>query len=214
MGRPSAAYSDAIAQGLMGYAFMCPDMIGGGEVGSFWDLNKIDEELIVRSAQCSALMPMMQFSVAPWRVLNNENLEICLEMAKLHERMGEEIFALARDAAQNGEPIVRGLEYMYPGNGYAEIKDQFLLGERIMIAPVLDKGAVSRIVVFRKGNGAAATAVSSKALQQKKYRRRLTGCRGIGLNNDLKLNVHLEASCDFLYFLMTAMIRLRGFMPL
>ena len=56
---------DAVAQGLMGYAFMCPDMIGGGEVGSFWNIDKLDEELIVRSTQCSALMPMMQFSVAP-----------------------------------------------------------------------------------------------------------------------------------------------------
>ncbi len=61
---------DALAQGLMGYAFMCPDMIGGGEYSFFYnDPDKpLDQELIVRSAQCSALMPMMQFSVAPWRV--------------------------------------------------------------------------------------------------------------------------------------------------
>ena len=44
-------------------------MIGGGEWTSFQDSSIMDEELIVRSAQVSALMPMMQFSVAPWRVL-------------------------------------------------------------------------------------------------------------------------------------------------
>ena len=44
-----------IAQGLMGYAFTCPDMIGGGEYQSFLKADSIDEELVVRSAQCSAL---------------------------------------------------------------------------------------------------------------------------------------------------------------
>jgi len=142
---------DAVAQGLIGYAFMCPDMIGGGEVGSFRNLDTIDQELIVRSTQCSALMPMMQFSVAPWRVLKPEYLAICRDMAELHEHMGDEILSLARDAAKTGEPIVRSLEYMFPGNNYAAIRDQFLLGERILVAPVLEKGAESRTVVFPEG---------------------------------------------------------------
>ena len=52
-------------QGIMGYAFTCPDMIGGGEYLSFQDASKLDEELVVRAAQVHALMPMMQFSVGP-----------------------------------------------------------------------------------------------------------------------------------------------------
>jgi alpha-glucosidase len=64
-----------IAEGLAGYTFSCPDMIGGGEYTSFLDLNKYDEELVVRSAQCHALMPMMQFSVAPWRILSDKIFE-------------------------------------------------------------------------------------------------------------------------------------------
>jgi len=51
--------------GLMGYPFCCPDMIGGGEYKSFQNSATIDQELVVRSAQIHALMPMMQFSVAP-----------------------------------------------------------------------------------------------------------------------------------------------------
>jgi alpha-glucosidase len=50
-----------IVQGLVGYAFTCPDLIGGGEFTSFINLSSIDQDLIVRSAQCHALMPMMQF---------------------------------------------------------------------------------------------------------------------------------------------------------
>ena len=143
----------ALAIGLMGYAYTCPDMIGGGEYSYFYNNpdKPLDQELIVRSAQCSALMPMMQFSVAPWRVLNKENLGICRDMALLHEKMGEEILAMAKDSAKTGEPIVRSLEYMYPDQGYAGIKDQFLLGEKILVAPVTKKGARSRTVVFPKG---------------------------------------------------------------
>jgi alpha-glucosidase (family GH31 glycosyl hydrolase) len=96
-------------------------------------------------------MPMMQFSVAPWRVLNQENLGICRAMALLHAQMGEEILALAREAAQTGEPIVRPLEYEYPHQGYVDVNDQFLLGKSILVAPVLAKGATSRVVRFPPG---------------------------------------------------------------
>jgi hypothetical protein len=144
---------DALALGLMGYAYACPDMIGGGEYSYFYDDpdKALDQELIVRSAQCSTLMPMMQFSVAPWRVLSKANMAICREMALLHEEMGQEILALAHASSESGEPMVRHLEYMYPHQGYAEIKDQFLLGDSLLVAPVLQKGARSRLVVFPQG---------------------------------------------------------------
>jgi alpha-glucosidase (family GH31 glycosyl hydrolase) len=147
----AALIPDMIALGLIGHPFSCPDMIGGGEVGSFWDNPDLDEELIIRSTQVSALMPMMQFSVAPWRVLGPENLVICRNMAKLHDDMGDEILALAHSSAITGEPIIRSLEYVFPGQGYALIRDQFLLGDEILVAPVLNRGQREREVVFPKG---------------------------------------------------------------
>jgi len=141
----------SINQGLMGYAFTCPDLIGGGEYLSFRNLDEVDQELIVRAAQCHALMPMMQFSVAPWRVLDEQNLEICRKMARLHAQMGAEILALAQEAARTGEPIVRHLEYEHPHRGYIGISDEFLLGDSILVAPVLEKGAVERQIHFPPG---------------------------------------------------------------
>jgi alpha-glucosidase (family GH31 glycosyl hydrolase) len=143
---------DMIGLGLIGHQFGCPDMIGGGEWTSFQDSSIMDEELIVRSAQVSTLMPMMQFSVAPWRVLGKENLDICRKMADLHYQMGKEIIELARESALSGEPMVRNLEYDYPGKGYEGIKDQFMLGRNILVAPVVVKGQRSREVVFPEGN--------------------------------------------------------------
>jgi alpha-glucosidase (family GH31 glycosyl hydrolase) len=144
---------DALAQGLMGYTYICPDMIGGGEYSYFYNNpdKPLDQELIVRSAQCSALMPMMQFSVAPWRVLSKENLAICRDMALLHETMGPEIMVMVKSAAQSGEPLVRHLEYLYPHQGYSQVTDQFMLGDDILVAPVLEKGARNRTIVFPAG---------------------------------------------------------------
>ena len=140
-----------IAQGLMGYAYTCPDMIGGGEYQSFLKLDKIDQEMLVRSAQVHALMPMMQFSVAPWRVLSPENNEICKKMALLHEKFGEEILALARRSSKTGEPIVKPMAWFWPDAGYETIQDQFILGDSLLVAPVVEKDARSRKVAFPAG---------------------------------------------------------------
>lgn len=140
-----------INQGLMGYAFTCPDLIGGGEYLSFQNLDSIDQELVVRAAQCHALMPMMQFSVAPWRVLSEEKLKICVDMANLHELFSQDILQLAGEAAKTGEPIIRSLEYEFPGNDYSNINDQFMLGNNILVAPVVEKGSRKRKIIFPPG---------------------------------------------------------------
>lgn len=140
-----------IALGLMGHPYGCPDLIGGGEYTTFLNGAVIDEEMVVRSAQCSALMPMMQFSAAPWRVLSAENNRLCLEMARLHEKFGPLFVELAKQSSKTGEPIVQSLEYQFPGQGYADVMDQFLIGDRLLVAPVVEKGVVRKEVTFPKG---------------------------------------------------------------
>ena len=144
---------DMISAGLIGHPFTCPDMIGGGllEVFEKIDLTKFDQELMIRSAQIQALMPMMQFSVGPWRVLDEKNLAICREAALLHAKMGETIFELAANAAKNGEPIVRHMEYEFPQQGFESCNDQYMLGDKYLVAPMVDKGD-SREVKLPKGN--------------------------------------------------------------
>ena len=143
---------DMLAAGLLGYPYACPDMIGGGQFTSFLgiDQSKFNQELIVRSAQSHTLMPMMQFSVAPWRILDSAHLDVCREMAKLHVKMGGYITQCARHAAATGEPIVRHMEYAFPGEGFAECKDQFMLGDRYLVAPVVHSGT-ERKVILPKG---------------------------------------------------------------
>ena len=154
-----------LAQGLVGYPFSCPDLIGGGEYLSFEHLASIDQELIVRGAEVHALMPMMQFSVAPWRVLGPEALAITRRMAALHTEHGTEILALARESARTGEPIVRALEYAWPHQGYDDVLDEFLLGPDLLVAPVVEKGARARRLLVPPGRwkGDDGTTVTGPA---------------------------------------------------
>lgn len=142
-----------LAQGILGYAYTCPDMIGGGQYGSFLSTSTVlDEELFVRYAQCAALMPMMQFSAAPWRVLSKENAELCNKAAKLHCEFSEYIYELAEKSKISGEPITRYMEYQFPNQGLATINDQFMLGDKILVAPIYKKGEYKRTVSLPKGS--------------------------------------------------------------
>ncbi|HVU09446.1 MAG TPA: glycoside hydrolase family 31 protein [Verrucomicrobiae bacterium] len=144
---------DMILEGLMGYPFSCPDMIGGGEFISFLPgSSTIDQELIVRSAQCQALMPMMQFSVAPWRVLDKKRLKAVLEAVKVREEHKDYILKLVKHAALTGEPIVRSMEYVFPHQGYAHVNDQYMLGNQILVAPVLENESSKREVILPAGS--------------------------------------------------------------
>ncbi len=141
----------ALLEGLAGYPFTCPDMIGGGEYSSFLNLEAVDQELIVRSAQCHALMPMMQFSVAPWRILGSEEYQAVLKAVHIRRQFRDYILSLAREAAISGEPIMRPMEYDYPHSGYLHVKDQFLMGDKLLVAPVLEENAGSRTVLLPPG---------------------------------------------------------------
>lgn len=143
---------DMISAGLLGYSYTCPDMIGGGQIASFINIDqtKLDQELIVRSCQVHALMPMMQFSVAPWRILDNKHLDIVSHYARLHEKFGDYILECAKESAVSGEPILRSMEYCYPHQGFVECRDQFMLGDKYLVAPMVKPG-YKRSVTLPKG---------------------------------------------------------------
>ena len=143
--------ADMIAAGLLGHPFICPDMVGGGDWIAFIPGSPFDPELFIRSAQVHALCPMMQISASPWRVLDAKHQAIFSDIVALRQKFAAKFAALAKKAGEDGEPILRSLEYNYPGQGYAAVIDQFMMGEELMVAPVLAKGALSRKVVLPPG---------------------------------------------------------------
>lgn len=141
-----------VAAGLMGHLYTCPDMIGGGQWASFIGVNaeNIDQRLVVRSCQIHSMMPMMQFSVAPWRILTPENNAICQRYAEWHASLGDYIITLAREASQTGEPIVRHMAYEFPNEDFEHCIDQYMLGDRYLVAPIAGEED-SRSVKLPKG---------------------------------------------------------------
>ena len=141
---------NSLAQSLLGYRFICPDMIGGGEFQSFLDGAEIDEELFVRYAQASALMPMMQFSADPFRVLSKENAQLCKDAALLHEKFGEKILKLVEEAMKNGDPVIAPICYYYPAEGENETTT-FMYNEKLLVSPVVEKGCTESEIYLPTG---------------------------------------------------------------
>lgn len=136
-----------LTEGLAGYTFSCPDLIGGGNYVSFLDHAMIDQEMLVRSAQIHALMPMMQFSVAPWRVLDATHLAAVKKAVSIRAQFTPQILELAHESAKTGAPIISSLEYAFPNQGLDAVQDQFMLGEDILVAPMVRPGAIRQLVL-------------------------------------------------------------------
>ena len=148
---------DMINCGLMGHSFVCPDMIGGGSWMAFMPdaPTPFDPELFVRSAQAHALAPMMQFSAAPWRMLKGEHLEAVRAAAWTRMKFADYILSVAKDSAKSGEPMLRAMEYEFPGEGAEKLTDQFMLGSKLLVAPQVVKGAKTRKVFIPSGTWTA-----------------------------------------------------------
>jgi alpha-glucosidase len=156
---------NTFAQQLLGYTFTCPDIIGGGFLASFAPGKKIDQQLVVRSAQCHALMPMMQFSAAPWRVLDAANEQAVHKAVMLRQHYLDYIMEVLRQSAATGEPALRPLEFNFPNQGYAAVQDQFMLGTRLMVAPVVTSSN-TRMVLVPKGKWRFRGSVIKGPLKQ------------------------------------------------
>ena len=143
---------DMISGGLLGHQFMCPDMVGGGSWMAFLPGAAFDRDLFVRSAQVHALCGMMQFSASPWRYLDKERQQIVRDLVKMRQEKFAKFFVeLAKESGRTAEPMIRNLEYNYPGRGYAKIRDEFMMGTTLLVAPVVEKDAKSRKVVLPPG---------------------------------------------------------------
>lgn len=148
-----ALIPNSLVQGITGHPFSCPDMIGGGEYMNFYDMEEgaLDPELFNRHSEIACLMPSMQFSAAPWRILSSERFELIKKSVALRGVYEEEILELVDLAKETGEPIMRYMEYEFPNEEMAQITDQFMLGETLLVAPIHKKGEIKRQVYIPKG---------------------------------------------------------------
>ena len=139
--------------GLAGYPFVLPDMIGGNAYNGalIWLSVLPERELFIRWMALTALMPAMQFSVTPWDY-DDATVEAARRMCALHKRYAGKMVALAREATRTGAPIIRPLWWIAPQDDVAQtIDSQFLLGDDLLVAPVVQRGASTRDVYLPAG---------------------------------------------------------------
>jgi len=144
----AAIVPESITVSMRGFFYVMPDMIGGNQYGN----DHIDKELIIRWAQASALMPLMQFSYGPWH-FDEETVRLCREASELHVKFAPYIVQLAQAALKTGEPILRPIWYNYPDEREAlAVTDEFMVGKDVLVAPVMEKGASSRAIYVPPGD--------------------------------------------------------------
>lgn len=155
-----------LALGLAGYPFILPDMVGGNEYDE-----KADAEMMIRWTQLNALLPAMQFSLPPWEY-GEQSAKLCRRYANLHGEFAPKIFALAQEAAQTGSPIIRPIFWLAPADERALVcDDEFLLGNDILVAPVVTPNQRARDIYLPPGQWRAywTKEIFTGALTLKEY---------------------------------------------
>ncbi|XP_063842492.1 myogenesis-regulating glycosidase-like [Scylla paramamosain] len=132
--------------GLLGYPFVLPDMIGGNAYGL-----RPGKELFVRWAQANAFMPALQFSILPWNY-DKEVTELCREVTRLHTQYTPLLLNLAQEATTSVAPMMRPTWWLCPTLEECLTADQqFLVGDDLLVAPVVTAGAATLDVVLPPG---------------------------------------------------------------
>lgn len=121
-----------------------------------------DKETFARWFEHSALSSVMQVGTnsndVPWEYgdengFDEEMLGWYRMYARLHLRLFPYEWTLAKDIARTGRPIQRSLGLAHPEIGLHPDFD-YLFGDALLVAPVVERGARERTVVFPGGDWA------------------------------------------------------------
>lgn len=128
----------------------------GTDIGGFG--SDTTEELMLRWVQTGCFSPLFRNHSAmgtrrqePWQ-FGPRALEIYRKYVMLRYHWIPYLYDLFYEQEHTGAPILRPLVFHYEKDPVAQTcNDQFLFGERILVAPVVNQGAVKRLVYLPKG---------------------------------------------------------------
>ena len=140
-----------LSSGMSGLGYMSSDL-GGFAVDPE---NPLDEELYVRWVQMGAFTPTMrthaQLKPEPYNYTASEN--ILKEYIKMRYKWLPYNYTLAYENATKGWPLARPLNFTgeNPNYKYYWQEDEYLWGNNVLVAPVMQQGAKEREVLFPEG---------------------------------------------------------------
>ncbi len=166
-----AQLSAGLNMGLAGIPWWTTDIGGfhGGDPG-----DPVFRELFARWFEWGAFLPVMRLhgdrqprqpqvgvsggaacrSGAPNEIWSygSEVLEICKKYISLRESMREYLRGIMIRAHEDGSPVMRTLFYEFPEDETAwEAEDEYMFGDKYLVAPVFEYGARKRQVYLPKG---------------------------------------------------------------
>lgn len=136
--------------GLSGIAFTGPDT--GGFEGS------PTPELFARWMQLSAFLPFFRVhsiigspDQEPW-AFGEEVERVARSALERRYRLLPALYTAAWQASRFGTPVARPMFFSFPDDPrFAATDDQFMFGDALLVAPVLEPGAVRRKVLLPEG---------------------------------------------------------------
>ncbi|XP_034032774.1 SITS-binding protein [Thalassophryne amazonica] len=134
---------------LLGYNFLIPDAVGGSLSGEL----VTDEELFIRWLEIAAFLPVINFHTPPWVCGEDRVLNLTRAYIAWHQDFVVPVIQkYAEEWRMTGNPIYRPVWWLSPRDPVTfTIDDQFLLGDEVLVAPVVQKGAVERDIYLPDG---------------------------------------------------------------
>ena len=148
-----------VTSGLSGVPFMTYDMGGyhyEGKLGYYKEGQKeYETEVFLRALEFTAFTTNIQThgDVRHVYEMSEEARELYRLYTRLHASLIPYISRYAKEACETGMPVVRHpvLFDAEDANLY-DLNDEFMLGEGLLIAPILTEGATAREVYLPRGN--------------------------------------------------------------
>ncbi|MGH9397144.1 MAG: glycoside hydrolase family 31 protein [Terriglobia bacterium] len=138
-----------ITAGLSGFAVWGPDIDGNG----------FSKELWIRWVEFGALTPVMRTHLwdKPNGAVNlwydQQTIDTFRRYAKLHISLFPYFYTYAHEAAKTGLPIIRHPLLEWPDDPKTyDANEAYMLGEKILVAPVVRQGATTRSLYLPKGS--------------------------------------------------------------
>jgi len=145
------AITTTLQMGLSGIAFT------GADVGGF--MRDTDGELLTRWTQAGAFMPFFRNHSAvdtiyqePWR-FGQPYEDAIRDVIQLRYRLMPYLYTAFAQNAFYGTPIVRPIFMAEPENpNIRDIDDSFMVGDNMLVAPILKPGSLRRTVYLPDGD--------------------------------------------------------------
>jgi alpha-D-xyloside xylohydrolase len=140
-----------ITAGLSGFAIWGPDI----------DSNGHSKELFIRWTEFGALTPVMRDhlwdmpagAVDLW--YDAQTTDVFRRYAQLHLSLFPYFYSYSHQASQNGLPIIRHPMLEFPEDPQTyDAEQEYMLGEHILVAPVIQEGATTRSLYLPQGDWA------------------------------------------------------------